>query len=197
MVSPHLRITLPYAQNGVLTEGAVGLGAYQSFAINSAFDPDFSGGGLQPLGFDQYAQFYGRYRVLSCKVEVTFANRSATDQILVGMYATPQSTLPAVATAWRIQPMPACRSATLSGTNGGPAVRVMRASVDLPNVLGLTRREFQTDMDFAALFSASPARVAYLHIWTQAMLSNVAAVTWAVKLYFDVEFSQAVSLSLS
>lgn len=197
VLTPHLRIVMPYAQQGILTEAAATLGAYNTFALNSAFDPDFSGGGLQPLGFDQYAQFYGRYRVVKTRIELSFGSRTAGEPINVGMYTAAQSTLPAVATAWRIQPTPGCRYKMIEGPTGGPSIALLKSSVKMAQVMGVTSSEFHNDMDFAALFSASPARVAYLHIWIQSVTGNVGSCHWSLRMYQDIELSQPISLSLS
>lgn len=197
VISPHLRISMPYAQSGALAEGAANLGAYQSFALNSAFDPDFSGGGLQPLGYDQYAQFYGRYRVIGVRVEVSVSNGSATVPILAGIYCSPQSTLPAVATAWRVQPTPTTLSKFLSPSAGGTSVGVFRAKVPLAMVLGVTSKEFTDDQDFTANFSSSPARLAYMHVWIQGVSGSVASAYWTIRMWQDIELSQPVALSLS
>lgn len=43
------------------------------FRGNSCFDPDFTGVGAQPMGFDQYGALFRRYRVLGSKVKVMFS----------------------------------------------------------------------------------------------------------------------------
>jgi hypothetical protein len=43
------------------------------FSANSLFDPDVSGTGHQPLGFDQLAAVYNKYRVLKSHIECIFA----------------------------------------------------------------------------------------------------------------------------
>lgn len=196
VTSPHYRVTLPYAQNGILTEAAAGLGAFQSWAINSAFDPDFSGGGLQPLGFDQYAQFYGRYRVLSVKFELDWASRS-TEPAIVGLYASPQSTLPAVAIAWTIQPTPTTCCGLIPLNTAGPAVLRQTRRVQIANVMGVTAAEFKDDQDFSAILTASPARVCYVHTWIKSMTGAVTSVHYLVRIHLDIEFSQPVSLGMS
>lgn len=44
------------------------------FRLNSLYDPDYSGTGVQPAGLDQWANFYARYSVTSAKITVTFMN---------------------------------------------------------------------------------------------------------------------------
>lgn len=41
------------------------------FRCNSVFDPDLTGIGHQPFGYDQHTLLYDRYRVLSSKITVT------------------------------------------------------------------------------------------------------------------------------
>lgn len=50
----------------------------QVFAVNSAFDPDFSGTGHQPSYYDKIAAVYARYFVESFDLDVTISNESAT-----------------------------------------------------------------------------------------------------------------------
>lgn len=51
-----------------------GSGTYDSdqvFRGNSVYDPDYTGGGLQPAGFDDFAAIYKSYVVRGCKIIVT------------------------------------------------------------------------------------------------------------------------------
>lgn len=50
---------------------ALGVPVSWYFSMNSMFDPDRTGVGHQPMGFDQVAAFYENYRVVGCKIKVT------------------------------------------------------------------------------------------------------------------------------
>lgn len=191
---PALRVRLPYSYQGSIVESSAALGGSYTFKINDVFDPDFSGGGLQPLGFDQYSQFYGRYHVHGFRYEVTFSTRTAAP-IYIGTHLSPQSTLPAVAIAWFVQNR-TVRTAGLGGTSGSSNVRVLRGTANLPDTFGITRQEYLSDQDFTATTSASPSRVAFLHIWVVGR-TVVATSDISVRLWYDVEFSQPVALSMS
>lgn len=192
---PALSVKLPYPYFGLMTEAAAGSGASQSFAINNVFDPDFSGVGAQPLGFDQFAQFYGRYRVTRIMIEASFAN-SSTSPIVVGMYASAQSTLPANPLAWTVQPR-SVKAVQLGGSSSGPSVAVLRASWNLWDVFGVTKSEYMDEMDFAATFSGGPARQAYLHCFIVGGGVAVQTSRLFARLYYSVEMSQPVALGLS
>lgn len=43
---------------------------WHDFAANGMYDPDITGVGHQPMGFDQLAAIYQRYRVNACKITV-------------------------------------------------------------------------------------------------------------------------------
>lgn len=191
---PQLRVRLPYYYFGTLVEAAVGVGAAYTFAINDVFDPDFTGGGLQPLGLDQYAQFYGRYRVCSAKAVVSFSSRTGSP-IVVGAYFSPQSTLPAVPSAWPVVNNSA-KSALIAANTGGLSAVQFNMAKSLPDMFGVTRSEFLNEMDFAALVTNSPVRRGYLHVFTIGR-AGVSTTDFTATLYMDVEFSQPVSLSLS
>lgn len=72
-----------------------GLSGTYIFRANSCFDPDFTGTGHQPMGFDQWAAFYYRYRVVKSKITViatTTNPQVAAGQAIVGVRTSAVST---------------------------------------------------------------------------------------------------------
>lgn len=65
---PQLFNTVKYTANFNLVI-STGVGKYL-FSCNGLFDPDFTGGGHQPLYFDQLAAIYDHYTVLSSRIKV-------------------------------------------------------------------------------------------------------------------------------
>lgn len=57
--------------------------AYHIFQANSMFDPDHTGVGHQPRGFDQYMTRFDHYTVIGAKIRVDAVNRQATTQGVV------------------------------------------------------------------------------------------------------------------
>lgn len=62
-------VKLYYADSDVMTSAA-GTPVSHVYRANSLFDPDYTGTGSQPVGFDQYAALYGRYCVYKVQAEV-------------------------------------------------------------------------------------------------------------------------------
>lgn len=75
------RATFRYSETVVDTSSAVqaSLGTYV-FSANGCYDPNNTGTGHQPRGFDQLMTLYDHYTVLSSKITVRFTNASASSR---------------------------------------------------------------------------------------------------------------------
>jgi hypothetical protein len=80
-----------YAASSVIT-GTATANAYV-FSANGIFDPDISGTGGQPMGFDQMMQFYNHYTVIRSRIRVLFTNTSATLTPSVAVVVSGSSTV--------------------------------------------------------------------------------------------------------
>lgn len=195
--TPAIRVKLPWSWGGTITETVASAGSSYTFGINNCYDPNFTGAGAQPLGFDQYSALYARYRVLRVRYRVTFAQRG-TIPCRIGCYASPQSTLPADSNAWTIQNSTAKQS-FLGTTTGGNNVYVFTGTLLPSRVFGVTQNEYLSDQDFAAGTGFGPARLCYLHIWNAAVAggASLASTDYSVSLWFETEMSSPVALSMS
>jgi len=63
------RRTLQYYTAGFVTPGASAASAYV-LSANGIFDPDITGTGGQPMGFDQMMTFYNHYTVMRSRIRV-------------------------------------------------------------------------------------------------------------------------------
>jgi hypothetical protein len=72
------RRSIPYFEVVSITGVAAQLYSYV-YAANGCFDPNVTGTGHQPMGFDQMMTFYNHYTVISSKIKVTFSNQSNLD----------------------------------------------------------------------------------------------------------------------
>lgn len=77
---PTLRIAkLKYCEQITMNPG-IGSWASYLFRANSCFDPNATGTGHQPMGFDQWSALYTHYTVLASKITVRFGYNGAVDQ---------------------------------------------------------------------------------------------------------------------
>lgn len=68
--------------------------AQYAFRLNSLYDPNVTGTGTQPMGFDEYATFYNHYEVIGCLARITFSgtDETANNGAIVGMRMQRSST---------------------------------------------------------------------------------------------------------
>jgi len=62
-------------------------------SANGMYDPNLSGGGHQPMGFDQLMALYEHYTVRQGKITVNFTNESATECGFVGIALFPSDSV--------------------------------------------------------------------------------------------------------
>lgn len=80
---PKVKSNLLYATTLDLNPGVGGLAAVHVFSANGLYDPDITGVGHQPRGFDQLIALYDHYVVIAAKLTWKFGttNASVYDQI--------------------------------------------------------------------------------------------------------------------
>lgn len=132
------------------------------YRMNSIFDPDYTGVGHQPLGHDEFAYFYNRYRVLAAKIRVTFTPITANADILCGLGVHPGS---GGALTWQtMHEDDRWKTCLAHGERGS---RTMKIYSSLNSVIGITRREFAHDDLYQAFFGSNPSAVVYGTWYTQ------------------------------
>jgi hypothetical protein len=195
------RRTLPYAQTVQLTTGAAGVvGAQQAYSINSCFDPDISGVGHQPYGFDQLATWYSRYIVLDTTVEISCSTIGGTADVAILWWFTPTSSTGTVvgSTFDRALETPMLGAGLLSPSGSSRTFRLTQRLVPW-KVEGITKDQYFDQYDiYGASVGASPTRVPSFQLAT-ASPSGVAGETISatVRIHYVVEFSSPNMLSQS
>lgn len=68
---------------------SLGNAQHHKFRANGCFDPDITGAGHQPMGFDQYMLFYNHFKVLGSKITVQGLSQASgtveNDQTIVSL----------------------------------------------------------------------------------------------------------------
>lgn len=71
--------------NVTMNPGIGGAAASYVFSLNGLYDPDITGGGHQPIGFDQLISMYDHYTVIYAKATVIFSNQDPTYSQIVAL----------------------------------------------------------------------------------------------------------------
>lgn len=84
---------LPYFETGLAINPPIGglLGSYV-FQLNGLYDPNITGAGHQPLGFDQLMLMYEHGTVIGAQAKVDFTSLDTIYHQIVGLYISTTST---------------------------------------------------------------------------------------------------------
>jgi hypothetical protein len=181
---------MSYSFTASYTEAAAGAGVFRTFKLNDLFDPDFTGVGTQPVGYDQISNIYSRFRVLKVGIRVLVMGLSSN--AYVGVYPSSQSTLPASFQAYADQP----RGMSALVQSGGPT-RTFTMTANLWDIFAVTKPEYLNDQDFGHLSTSSPARPCYLQIWLQGLNGVIGSAVFETRFTYLVEVSSPFALNVS
>lgn len=194
VVPNAFRTTMVYHMTGALTEAAVNTGVYAAFSLIDLNDPDKTGVGLQPVGYDQWGQMYSRFKVTGFKVELQYVNRNDTDEVLVGWFIHNSLAPTSSVQAWPAQRYAAAR--LLQASSGGNSTTTMTVSIPIWDVMSITKQQYMDELDFTQVSGAGPTKQAYISVFAQGF-GTVASVRFDYKMKYTVELSDPVSLGMS
>lgn len=171
-----------------------------TFRGNGLYDPDETGVGVQPEGFDEMMALYDNYRVHGSKIIVDFINESSStfaSTKAVAVYAS-RDNAPAPASSVEVAQRHSGHRLLGLGTSGIPKVRITRSS--------LTGKSYATpdirtgDM-FSGTASANPSNEWYWNVVSSsiddASTHTSYPVTMLVRIVYDVEFHNPKELAMS
>lgn len=133
------------------TLGAIGINQYRG---NSLFDPDFSGTGNQPMGFDQLSAFYNKYRVLGCLAELQWTSSDTTQMDDMVLLATNESTITGGSDNGQRGEYPYAKRKIGSSLQSGKQSLSMYLST--AQITGASKQKVRTDDAYSATTIANP-----------------------------------------
>jgi len=150
------KVTLRYAQKARWNASAGSTGHWR-FSANGLYDPDISGTGHQPRGFDQYMTMYDHYQVIGSKCRASFY--SAADPGTVGI---------------TLRDTPTVTASYLDSFEAPPENNTftMIANLREPHHLTLnySQKKFfgtgELDNNYRGTVAANPAEQAYYHLFS-------------------------------
>ncbi len=181
--------TLMYNDNYTIVGGTSPTGV-QRFRGNSCFDPDHTGVGGQPMGFDELTNFYGYYRVRKSTVVMSLVSSSIACRITL----TPTVSLVPNSVANAME----CPYTRIVDVSSSVANFSCETSMSTYKLLGVPKVAFRNDPELSAVVTANPVNTWY---WTVLAISNDGTTNLTLRLElgieYEVEFYGRVTLSRS
>lgn len=149
-------------------------GAMASYVLraNDCFDPDFTGTGHQPMGFDQMILFYNHFVVTKSRLRVTFRNKSNTSPFTALIRVDANSgvlTVPNRVIEFGGLTMAEIDTFAMNSTT-------LELSVDVAKFLGMNRKTIIADSTSRGDAGSSPAEGVFFHfqVFDTAALTSTA-----------------------
>jgi len=155
----------------------------REYRLNSLFDPNYTGTGDQPVGFDQWTTFYANYRVFAASYRVRFFNNIASQVMCVTVPTNIQPTT--FTTLQEALEQRYAKSADASvQTKGG----VVTGKVFLPRLLGQTPAQYKASNDTEASTGANPVQTLDLILYFgSADGSSAVEVNYIIEIWYHAE----------
>lgn len=140
--------------------GAIALAVFRGGSI---FDPDFSGVGHQPLGHDEYQNFYHHYTVLGAKLTATWSTEGdgVGDQYIVGIGLRADATVTSDVELMR--ELPGTKWANLGGATSGKNFKTLSKFYSVRKFHDV--KDIRDNSQFKAAFGTNPAEDAFFHVF--------------------------------
>lgn len=174
---------LNYSEGFTLTTGTAGvMGTEQIYGLNNLYDPNYSGVGHQPYGYDQMSPLYRVYMVFGINMEITITDPS-NDGLVVGAVVQPSNGTATVATYTPdvIKERPG--SVTRVINNSGSQKQVIRQYIPLHRLEGISKSMWNARSTYASTVGAGPSSEQFLRIAVGSDAGNVGH-TVKVRVYF-------------
>lgn len=170
-----------------------------NFRGNSLYDPDQTGVGDQPTGFDQWMNFYDHYDVQGSKIKLTIDNKQYSAGVtpplsmIVTIFPSTGYYDPTVIGTQPPDKQPMAFSKILAPYNSGNSYsRVkMRGYMTTNKMYG--RRGTMEDEDFHAALNTNPAKQWYWNVVLQEITGSTAnrlAVTGVIEIVYYAVLSR-------
>lgn len=196
----RLLVRLPYNDSFVMG-GTAGQTSIQSMNMNSIYDPDRTGTGHQPLGYDQWAVFYKKYKVHKVAYNVTFTqyyDGSATNDYGAKVGILLQNGVPAsIYTDQSVFEQPHLRFGAI-GTAVGASSRTFKGVASCARVAGRPHVAYLSDDKYQANFGYNPSEFITLNLVAGPNYSlQLCKVVATIRLVYYVELFDPVQITLS
>nr|DAV46090.1 MAG TPA: Capsid protein [Cressdnaviricota sp.] len=140
-----------------------GLCADYVFHATSIYDPDNTGTGHQPYGFDQIMAMYDHFTVLGSKIKVTAVNNTNAP-IWMGIKLRDENTNLTGMDLQDFQEQPGTKKKLIGWQTSGSSKGVLTLGCGQAKFLGLTKQALMADTSRRGDTSSNPADGLFFHV---------------------------------
>ena len=157
------------------------------FNANSLHDPDRTGVGHQPMGFDQLKAMYNRYKVYACSYKATISSPNTPLWVAAGFK---NGSAPFASVEENDE---SAHSKSVLVSDGGQNQRTLKDYIGMKKLYGRTHL---SDAD-GAVVSTSPTEVAVIGFNYEASngATNITGVSVVYEIVYYAEFSDLYAMS--
>jgi len=172
-----------------------GVPGHYLLRANDLFDPDYTGTGHQPMGFDQMMIFYDHFVVVKSTLTATFINM-LTNSSLKAMIRVDGNNV-VVSSSEDLCELGGSIYDTLGSFNSSSGVKSLSLSVDVAKYHGQNPLALTATESLTGSASASPADGVYFHlsVWSPDGATNLARVQFVIE--FEAVFFEPRTPSAS
>jgi hypothetical protein len=185
-LASEIKRTLKYSDFAQQTATVLSVYTYR---LNSLYDPDESGTGAQPYGFDELMALFNYYRVEFANIEVQVCN-TGTAPAMVALAPSILNTDPTSVND--VASMPLGQSALIP--EEGDNKHTFRMRVDIRSFLGI---KMNIDDNLIGTATSNPTRMLYLHVASEQVDTAAKKITAVVRIDYGTRFINPKQLTLS
>lgn len=193
-VRNELRVKMTYFDWFTINPGTGGATGVYQFSANGLYDPNVTGVGHQPAGFDELMAIYGEYVVLGCTIKLIMSNTEGSNPALFGIFCSRGNSTPVDFREYVENGNGVYK--TCDGIGTGSGMQTLTYSVDMNNESG---HSILQDESFAGGFAANPTEQRFLQCVVQAIdfASDYPDINFCVEIDYDVIFRDRLKTPVS
>jgi hypothetical protein len=182
---------LPYYESAINLNGTAGVITQYAFTANGVYDPNVTGTGHQPLGFDTMMLYYEQYTVIRSRITIRFAGNGA-QPVNISLCLAPDTTslsLPMVVENGLI----VTKLVDGRGNGGygtGNRISSLNLACDVSRYFGRRGRALINDPNLSGTVAANPVEQVYfiINTWGFSTFTDNTSVSLDVIIEYDVVF---------
>lgn len=192
-VPDRILLKLPYYEQ---IKWSGNTSAFYDFNLNSVYDPNRTGVGHQPLGYDQWGKLYNRYRVYGVTVRLSATNLASVP-VRIGMIADNLASGTAYLSDQSKFEQPHMKSFLLGSANG-MNTKTIKMFYSCAKINGSSKTRYNSDNQFQAVWNNNPNENIVGHVIGNSIDGTTAIdVVWDVHIIYHMEAFDRLTLSLS